>query len=377
MRAPPPAGRIVPFAAFAASTMACALLVGLEDKEALDEPLEAAPEAASTPGERDDAAPASTILASDQAKPWGIAVDGPYVYWTNEGDGTVLRIDHRGGAATFVAKNQPEPHQILVDGEQVVWHNANLANRNGDDAGNELLEIAFVPKGDVGKIVAPGAIDKRRGVSNLRRLAMAPSADTFIFGTRSDEVRRYQRDTESNDRQMQGGLDGRDPTAIAADSTYLYWFLQARHELWRAGKSAELGGDEAGADPALLATIVTNPEIADMVVDEGRLFAVTKSGVVLKIDAADAGAPQVLATGFAFPHAIAQDANNVYFTHGNDDVEGQGQIVMVPKAGGAAKVLAGGLGKLRGVAAGAASDGTPTVFWASYGDGTIRSVAAR
>jgi hypothetical protein len=373
---------LVPFAAvFAAASAACALVVGLEDKQALEEPLVdgAAPDGPRPPDDAGEGGPVGggNVVASGQAKPWGIAVDATHVYWTNEGDGTVLRMDRAGSPPTFVARGQPEPHQLIVDANQVIWHNANLLNRNGDDAGAELLEIAFLAKADVGGIALPDKIETRRGASEIRRIAAAASADNQLWTTTRDQVRRYRRNADNNDRTMQNNLGGKEPTAVAADDTYVYWFLQTPHELWRAGKLAEQAGAGIAADPELLTTLTANPEIADMVVDQGHLYTVTKGGLVLKMDTADAGAPQTLATGFPFPHAIVHDDNNVYFTHGNDDAEGEGQVVMVPKAGGAPRVLAKGLGKLRGIATLAAGDGTRNVYWAGYGDGTIRSVTVK
>ena len=77
-----------------------------------------------------------TVLAKAQASPFGIATDGIAVYWTNEGDGTVMKCATTGcgGAPTTIASSQKEPMGIAVDGTSVYW-----ANHNG-------LDIQKVPK---------------------------------------------------------------------------------------------------------------------------------------------------------------------------------------------------------------------------------------
>ena len=71
--------------ALASGSVACAVLVGLEDKQAYDEPADAVADAASSPQDALAATDATTdaeagpvaigpaeVFASAQAKPWGI-----------------------------------------------------------------------------------------------------------------------------------------------------------------------------------------------------------------------------------------------------------------------------------------------------------------
>jgi hypothetical protein len=62
-----------------------------------------------------------TTLASNQADPSGIAVDGASVYWTNYRDGTVMKVAIGGGAITTLASGQGDPSGIAVDGTSVYW----------------------------------------------------------------------------------------------------------------------------------------------------------------------------------------------------------------------------------------------------------------
>ena len=50
---------------------------------------------------------------------------------------------------------------------------------------------------------------------------------------------------------------------------------------------------------------------------------------------------------------------------------------MIAKAGDETKVVAQGLDKPRGIAVDIGADGSRTVYWATYGDGTIRRVRVK
>jgi hypothetical protein len=61
-----------------------------------------------------------TILASGR-EPEGIAVDSTSVYWTNYGDGTVMKVPTGGGTPTTLASGQGNPYRIAVDPTCVYW----------------------------------------------------------------------------------------------------------------------------------------------------------------------------------------------------------------------------------------------------------------
>ncbi len=372
--------------AFAASAgaAACALVVGLEDKE----PFPASTDDAAGDGSMispADAEPdggaqlAVETFASSQAKPWGVAVDEAFVYWTNEGDGTVVRAAKTGGAPLVLARGQAEPQRIFVDATNIVWHAANTLNRSDDGTGQEVGEILRIDKqtitGDGGILTK---IDTSRETSKLRGMAFADVADNALWSTWNDQVRRYRRDSNGNQKDVVRDLQVQQPAAIAADNASVYWFLQQPSELWRIGKNFDQAGVDAGL--GAIATLPGNPEVKDMVADGTALYMVTTGGTVFRVPTPAAGAggggggaPLALATNQPFPRGIADDATHVYFTRtSGDDAVGQGAVVMVAKAGNDTRVLVRGLNKPRGIAVDVAADGSRTAYWANAGDGTIK-----
>jgi sugar lactone lactonase YvrE len=62
-------------------------------------------------------------LFSGQNKPYGIVVDGETIYWTNNGDGTVMKAPKAGGTPEKIASDQHSPGAIAVDENNVYWIN--------------------------------------------------------------------------------------------------------------------------------------------------------------------------------------------------------------------------------------------------------------
>jgi hypothetical protein len=65
-------------------------------------------------------------LASDQANPMSVAVDGTSVYWTNVaygGLGQVVKVPLSGGSPTTLVSDQSSPWGIAVDATSVYWTN--------------------------------------------------------------------------------------------------------------------------------------------------------------------------------------------------------------------------------------------------------------
>ena len=65
-----------------------------------------------------------TLVATGQASPRGVAIDGTYVYWANEEEGTVRRIardDAGDGASEVVTGDVAGPSQIALQGDYVYF----------------------------------------------------------------------------------------------------------------------------------------------------------------------------------------------------------------------------------------------------------------
>jgi len=76
------------------------------------------------------------LLADEQAVPYAIAIDTGHVYWTNLGDGCVMRAPKSGGEdAVCLATGQSNPVAIAVDddGDFVYWANAGTAAKSFSD----------------------------------------------------------------------------------------------------------------------------------------------------------------------------------------------------------------------------------------------------
>lgn len=58
-------------------------------------------------------------LASEQTSPWGVAADAQYVYWTDYTE--VKALPHAGGEPILLADQQNLGRSIVVDDEQVYW----------------------------------------------------------------------------------------------------------------------------------------------------------------------------------------------------------------------------------------------------------------
>jgi hypothetical protein len=65
-----------------------------------------------------------TTLASRQLHPAGVAIDGQYVYWTDNAADQVMRAPLGGGNADTLASNQGGPRQIAVDANAIYWTSA-------------------------------------------------------------------------------------------------------------------------------------------------------------------------------------------------------------------------------------------------------------
>jgi len=80
------------------------------------------------------------VMATGQSFPNGVAVDATHVYWTNRGDGTVLRMPKLATeetVPTVLAQSQTGPGPIVLDATHVYWANEGTS----DDTNGSIMKI--------------------------------------------------------------------------------------------------------------------------------------------------------------------------------------------------------------------------------------------
>ena len=349
--------------AFAVACASCAALVGIEDKE----PFPPLPEAAAEDSEPDTDAGATFVpvvetMVSGQRGLVGLSIDDGYVYFTSEIDGAVYRIVRTGGPVEVVARDQHEPRELLGDGQRIYWHNSNA--KGLADAG-AVGEVMSYLRTSIGTDAGPTPLSTTVGVSRLRVLAATPAADSLLVASYVDRVQRF-RVGVPNDAVVQDDAGALLPSAVGSDEAYFYWFQNGTADMWRRYKNYGTPTIDAGHER--IVALPAGTTVKTMTLEGTSFFFVTGAGAVMRYDTSDGGAPSALASGFAGVNAIAADPDRVYFTRGDTG----GEVVMVPRAGGAPVVLAKDQDRPRGIAVRAGY-----VHWVTYGDGALRRVEVR
>jgi len=156
---------------------------------------------------------APTVIASGQVNPYGIAVAGGHVFWTNQGtsltppDGAVLSAPvGGGGTVTTLSSGESNPWNIVTDGTNAYWTDH-----------------------------AQGSFVKQVGVSGGGTPITLASNEDAPYGIAVDAKNVYW--TSENDNTVNaipiGGGDGggkklyavqqSGPTAITVDTKNIYW----------------------------------------------------------------------------------------------------------------------------------------------------------
>ncbi len=310
-----------------------------------------------------DALQPEITLVSGQGLPRALAVDDAYLYWTNEGDGTIMKMPTGGGTPVTLASGQASPFDIAIQ---------------YDSLSPEIVGTSLSAASDVAWVTL-GGYDTPNGTAMIE---WATGEHTFTigsnqnrpFGVAVDWTNLYWTDYSNGNgasavmqAPIRGGApvtlaSGGFPEGIAVDAAYVYWI----DELGTVKKVPIGGGTpvtiaSGGTTPIWIA--VDAPPVAGGLAtyaywtDEG-------TGTVMKVPVGG-GTPTTLASGQSGPGALVLDSENVYWC----DAWG-GTIMKVPTGGGAVTTLVTGLQSPSGIAVDAKN-----VYYTDSIGGTVGYVA--
>ncbi len=274
-------------------------------------------------------------LASSLATPWGVAIAGTSVYWTNSGDGTVMTLPVAGGVTpTTLANGQGTPLGIALDAADAYWV---------DGAGGIILQCALSGCGGVPRVLASG-----------RTSPWGVAVDsTSAYWTEGTAIARAAL-TDATLTPV--GTDPKAAYPVAVDGVSAYWgdAVGSVYKCAVAGCST----------PTILASTVLKGAVQGLVIDAGNVYWTNRDVGAVAMVPKSGGTTTVLASSLSSPIGIAVDATTVYWANSGD-----GTVMKIPIAGGSAVTIATGQSGPFGVAV-----DSSYVYWTDQMGGSVMRV---
>ena len=280
-----------------------------------------------------------TLLASGQDGADAVAVDDTNVYWTDHGNGTVMKEPIGGGTPTTLASGGAG--RLAVDAENVYWLGAGTVMKVPIGGGSPItlasgqssvygiaVDSTNVYWTNFGTDDAWG--DYIPGSGNIMTVPIAGGTPTTLV---------Y-------------GADG--PAGIALNAAGVYW-IEA------------VGG-------AVLTYSLSDSTLTNLSPAQGWCIAVDSTSVYwtnmenstdIDVMRLVLGGTEVTLASGRYPWGIAVDSTSVYWTDTS-----LGTVMKVPLDGGTATTLASGENHPAFVAVSATG-----VYWTNSGDGTVMTTA--
>jgi hypothetical protein len=253
------------------------------------------------------------VLASGQAGPAGITTDyGNNLYWVDTQSGLVWMLPIGGGQATSIASGQNRPVSIASDGSKVYWTN------QGDGT---VMYLPIPPNGAM-----PSSVASNPGGGSQNGVPVGIAADgEFVAWTNQTDgsvMAISVSNLGATATMIQPSSTTSGPWGITDDGTNVYWTNKAAGSVVYVPESTISGG---GTVTPIIAAIGLNAPmgIASSAYSSNLYWVDNGDGTVWSLPVSSlpaagqpAATPVALASGQGGPVAIAMDpSSNVYWTN--------------------------------------------------------------
>jgi hypothetical protein len=235
-------------------------------------------------------------------RPYGLAVDGTYVYWdTASPSGVVVRMPRQCGAEVVLAPDAGTPSALAVDVDAglLFWVNA-------DESGGATESVHSISTSGTGE--DDGLTADRTGSGGM--FVAFDSNYVYFAGAASEqEIRRVPRaGCPGSSSQCSAELVSTLVTTFAVDGHHIYWADIGTGTVQSASKS------DAGKDHVILATMQTRAY--GVMLDDHWLYwtRFDSDGGVLRVEKdGSSPSPMVMSAGDPSPSMMTADQTAIYW----------------------------------------------------------------
>ncbi len=222
-----------------------------------------------------------------------------YLYWDNEGTGTIARANVNGEEVNpSLIKGVSEPRQMTVDGAHVYWANGGSASLGRASLNGEEPNLSFIA-----------------GVTEPRGVAVDGKHIYWTSLTGGTIGRANLNGTEVNQSFITGAVE---PNGLAVDGVHLYWTDQSRQTIGRAN----LEGKEVDQN-----FITAASEVRGVAVDGQHIYWDNLGGNTIgRANLEGKEVNQSFITGAGSPSAVAVDGAHIYWTNLSSNTIGRANL---------------------------------------------------